>query len=548
MSVTSVVARAASPTTKPLNILWLTFEDSSPWLACYGDKTAPTPNIDRLAREGIRYSNAFATSPVCAPARHTLITGMYASQTGGLHHRNGKQGKDEAGEGGDKRARARKKWDVPVYDALPPAEVRCFPEYLRIAGYYATNNVKQDYQFTPPPTVWDASSNRAHYKNRADGQPFFAVFNCTFTHEGQVFPNAARRADVVKPADVPLPPYYPDTPLVRETLAKAYNNFVALDKWVGEKLDELEKSGEAENTIVFLFSDHGVGLPRGKRNSYDSGLRVPLIVRMPDKSRAGETDDRLVSFIDMAPTILSLVNVQPPAHLKGRPFLGAFKADPPTYAFATQDRMDGVMDGCRSATDGRFRYILNLMPELPHLPKVAYRESQPLMKDLHHLRDSDGGATPQQWQMVSTSKPREEFYDSQSDPHNVINLIDAPEHQNRIKAMRAAVEQWMKETADLGLVQPEEKMVKERIYPPDGVQPTTAAPQVKWQGSQATLTCETDGASIGYRRGSDGPWSVYVKPVDVARGETIEVVAHRIGYKRSEVSAITPPAPQVSSP
>jgi len=211
--VASVPAIAADAPAKPLNILWLTFEDSSPWLACYGDKTAPTPNIDRLAREGVRYTHAYATTPVCAPARHTLITGMYATQTGAMHMRNG--ARSEAGVAQNPDAYA----DIPLYEAVPPPQVRCFPEYLRAAGYYATNNVKQDYQFVAPPTVWDESSGRAHYRNRAAGQPFFAVFNCIYTHEGQTFPKAPKRADVVKPEDVPLPPYYPDTPLVRQTMA-----------------------------------------------------------------------------------------------------------------------------------------------------------------------------------------------------------------------------------------------------------------------------------------------------------------------------------------
>lgn len=515
---------AASSMDQPLNILWLTFEDSSPWLACYGDKTAPTPNIDRLASEGVRYSNAFATSPVCAPSRHTLITGMYASQTGGLHHRNRKGAKAAPGEFDER---------VPSYEAVPPPDVRCFPEYLRAAGYYATNNVKEDYQFVAPPTVWDESSKRAHYQNRAKGQPFFAVFNSTWTHESQVFPDAEHRSDIVKPEDVPVPPYYPDTPTVRRTLAQAYNNLVAFDGWVGEKLEELDQSGEAGRTVVFLFSDHGVGLPRGKRNSYDSGLRVPLIIRLPDRSRAGETDDGLVSFIDLPPTVLSLAGIRPPAHLPGRAFLGAFRADPAAYAFATQDRMDGVMDGVRSASDGRYRYILNLMPDLPHLPRVAYREKQPLMRDLNALKAS-GQATPQQWQIVSKEKPREEFYDSQSDPHNVTNLIDSPEHAERIKTMRAAVEVWMKETKDLGLVRPEARMVREKLWAPHAEQPVTATPRAIVKDNVLTVECETEGASIGYRRKGDEAWQVYTQPVRLEEAQAYEIVAHRIGFIPSD--------------
>ena len=519
-------ARAGEPPAKPLNILWLTVEDMSPWLGCYGDKTAPTPNVDRLAREGIRYTNAFATSPVCAPSRHTLITGMYASQTGALHMRNGSQSKEVLG------VNPRAYDEIPLYEAVPPPEVRCFSEILRAAGFYATNNVKQDYQFRAPVTAWDESSRRAHYENRVDGQPFFAVFNCTWTHESQGFPNAERRSNVVKPANVPIPPYYPDTYEVRQALAQTYNNIVAMDGWVGQKLDELEKAGLLDSTIIFFFSDHGVGLPRGKRNCYDSGLRVPLIVRFPDQRRAGETDDRLVSFLDFAPTVLSLVNIRPPAYMKGHPFLGAFKTDPPQYVFATQDRMDATQDTVRTASDGRYRYIRNLMPEVPHLPRTAYRENLTMMRDLHKLKES-GEAIPQQWQVVSKEKPKEEFYDSQADPHNVFNLIDAPEHQERIKKMRAALTDWMADIDDMGLILPESKLVREKLWPPDGQQPRTATPYATIRGGTLTIECETPGASIGYRKRGEPSWKVYTAPTEVDPAAAYEIIAHRIGYRPS---------------
>jgi N-sulfoglucosamine sulfohydrolase len=529
--VASARGFAADVPGKPLNILWLTFEDSSPWLACYGDKTAPTPNIDRLARESMRYTHAYATTPVCAPARHTLITGMYATQTGAMHMRNGTR--SEEGVARNPLAYA----DIPLYEAVPPPQVRCFPEYLRAGGYYATNNVKQDYQFVAPPTVWDESSNRAHYRNRAAGQPFFAVFNCTYTHEGQTFPRAPKRSDAVKPQDVPLPPYYPDTPLVRQTMAQTYNNIVALDAWVGERLAELEREGLLDSTIIFLFSDHGVGLPRGKRNSYDSGLRVPLIVRFPDGSRAGTTDERLISFLDFAPTVLSLTGMKIPDYLRGHPFLGPAKADPPPYVFSTQDRMDAFTDCVRSVSNGRYRFIRNLMPDRPHLAESAYRDHVPMMKDIHAMRPET--ATPAQWQMVSKTKPLEEFYDSQSDPHNVTNLIDAPEHAERIKTMRAALDAWTSETVDLGLIHPETKLVQEKLWPPDGKQPATADPKVTVTDGVLTITCATEGASIGWRKrgGDNASWRVYVEPVKVSGEQAYEAVAHRIGFKRSAIAA-----------
>ncbi|HEV2293887.1 MAG TPA: sulfatase [Tepidisphaeraceae bacterium] len=531
----ALLCMGAAPS-KSLNILWLSVEDMSPWLACYGDETAPTPNIDRLAREGVRYANAFATTPVCAPARHTIITGMYATSTGAMHMRNGSRSK--AGQRDNPSAYD----NIPLYEAVPPPQVRCFPEYLRAAGWYATNNAKTDYQFKPPPTVWDESSGKAHWRDRKEGLPFFAVFNCNFTHESRGFPDAQKRSDVVKSQDVKVPPYYPDTPTVRQTLAQTYNNIAAMDDWVGERLAELEKDALLDSTVVVFFSDHGVGLPRGKRAMYDSGLRVPLIVRFPDGKGAGTTDERLVSFIDWAPTTLSLAGIKPPAYMRGVPFLGPFVGAAPKYVFATADRMDATEDTIRAVTDGRYKYIRNFKPQIGHLPPLAYRDTLTMMCDIQALRES-GKATEAQWQIVSTSKPPEEFYDTQSDPHEVRNLINAPEHQSRIKELRAALNQWMAEKNDLGLIQPEAKLVKAKLWPPHGLQPTTATPSATFSPvgeGKATLTiaCETDGASIGYRREGERAWSVYVKPVVVDAGAEYEVVAHRIGFKPSPVEAV----------
>ena len=528
----SASAPASGPAAKPLNILWLSVEDMSPWLACYGDKTAPTPNIDRLAREGVRYANAFSTTPVCAPARHTIITGMYATSTGAMHMRNGSRSPANRERG----AYA----DIPIYEAVPPAGVRCFPEYLRMAGWYATNNVKTDYQFKPPATAWDESSGKAHWRNRKGGQPFFAVFNCTFTHESQAFPDAEQRADVVKPDDVKVPPYYPDTPTVRKTLAQTYNNIVAMDRWIGERLEEVEQAGLLHSTIVVFFSDHGVGLPRGKRAMYHSGIRVPLIVRFPDGKGAGTVDERLVSFIDWAPTTLSLAGIKPPPYMRGVPFLGQFAgAAAPKYVFATSDRMDATKDTIRGVTDGRYKYVRNFRPDVAHLARTAYRDNLDMMRDIEALR-AGGKATAEQWQIVSTSKPPEEFYDTQADPHEVRNVIDAAEHQSRVKEMREALERWMADTGDMGLIQPESKLVKEKLWPPDGEQPTTAEPRATIAPAgdgKATLSvaCETDGASIGYRRKGERSWSVYAGPTAVDGEGSYELIAHRIGYKPSPI-------------
>ncbi|MCA9299876.1 MAG: sulfatase, partial [Phycisphaerales bacterium] len=357
---------APDPDPRP-NIVWLVAEDMSPWIGCWGDDTVPTPNIDRLAAEGIRYTNAFATTPVCAPSRSALITGMYPTRIGSMHMRTGSRSSAATDRNPDAYG------DTPLYEAVPPEFVRCFPEILRTHGYHCTNASKTDYQFDAPPTVWDDSSGRAHWRSRPDGAPFFAVFNAGVTHESQAFPDANARPVVVTPEDVPLPPFYPDTPAARDAMARTYNNIAALDRWVGDRLDELEKAGLLQSTIVFFYTDHGVGLPRGKRDLYDTGVRIPLIVRFPDRRDAGTVEPRLVSFIDFGPTVLSLAGIEPDPRLDGRAFLGAFEGERRSFAFVHADRMDAVRDTKRGVSDGRYKYIRNLTPDRPLIGPNAYR-------------------------------------------------------------------------------------------------------------------------------------------------------------------------------
>jgi N-sulfoglucosamine sulfohydrolase len=529
------------------NVVWLTVEDMSPWIGPYGDATVPTPNLDRLAREGITYDNAFATSPVCAPARSSLITGMFCTRIGTMQMRNGNPSQAAVA----KNPAAYK--EIPGYEGLPPAFVRCFPEHLRAAGYYCTNNAKKDYQFKEPVTVWDQSGGKAHWKDRAAGQPFFAVFNHGGTHESQAFPGAKRRPRLVEPEAVPLPPFYPDTPAVRDAVARTYDNIAAMDAWVGEQLAELEAAGLLDDTIVIFFSDHGVGLPRGKRSCFDTGLRVPLIVRHPDGRDAGRRDRRVVSFVDFGPAVLSLTGIEPDPRLDGTPFLGEFASQRDDYrrghAYANADRFDAVYDRARSVSDGRFRYTKNFVTDLPYLVRNAYREQLPMMADLYRLEET-GPQRPEQWQLAARQRPAEEFYDSQADPWEVNNLIDAPEHQERIAALRRNLEAWIEATGDLGFVLPETRLVREKIWPPAGRQPTTPAAKIVdrafMEGERTmfrvTLSCTDPGASIGYRLGTSkkysGPWRVYTGPFEVPGDRRfIEVQTHRIGHEPTTTGA-----------
>ena len=508
------------------NIVWISVEDMSPWLACYGDDTVDTPHIDRLAQEGVRYTNAYANTPVCAPARSTLITGMYPTSIGAMHMRTGNPSRAALQRNPEAYA------GIPSYEAVPPPEVRCFPEFLRQAGYYCTNRSKQDYQFRAPVTVWDESSGKAHWRKREPGQPFFAVFNITGTHESGTFSAREQAPLGVDPQDVQVPPYYPDTPTVRADIARTYDNIAAMDVRVGKILGQLEKDELLDETIIVFFSDHGVGLPRGKRCVYDSGTRVPLIIRWPDGTGAGSVDDRLVGFIDFAPTMLSSAGVGVPQYMQGQVFAGDAAEDPSPYVFLHADRMDAETDRTRAITDGRFRYIRNDMPERPRIYPVAYAENIPMMKDIHALRAS-GSATPEQWQVVSATKPAEELYDTQTDPNEIYNLAEDPKYAGKIQELRAALNNWIEETGDLGMI-PEAEMVTSRLWAGAEKKPTTAMPEVaRASDGTVTISCPTDGASIGFREGDSGPWKIYSEPFLMQEGTALTVVAHRIGYAPS---------------
>jgi arylsulfatase A-like enzyme len=312
------------------NILWISLEDTTPRFGCYGDPIARTPHIDRLAASGRRFPNAFSTAGVCAPSRSAIITGMYQTSIGTHHMRTTHTNRYTP--------------EMPTpYSAVPPHYVKTFTEYLRAAGYYCTNNSKTDYQFPSPITAWDECSDEAHWRNRADGQPFFSVFNPTVTHESGMWPRDDRPL-ITDPSAVKLPPYLPDTPKAREALAHHYDNLAIADERVGQILGELRADGLAENTIVFLWSDHGEGLPRGKRWPYDAGIRIPLLVRWPGQLEPGSVCEDLVSLIDLGPTVLSLAGIELPSHLQGQPFLGP-RAIQREYVFATRDRYDESYEG-----------------------------------------------------------------------------------------------------------------------------------------------------------------------------------------------------------
>lgn len=425
---------AAQETGDRPNILWLTCEDMSPNIGPYGDTYATTPNLDRFATRGLRYLNAWSNAPVCAPARTVLISGMYGTSTGAEHMRS---------------------------QVRLPAGYKMYPQFLREAGYYCTNNAKEDYNLEKPGQVWDESSARAHWKNRKQGQPFFAVFNNTITHESQVRKRPHRL--VHDPAKAPLPAYHPDTPEVRRDWAQYYDNITTMDEEVGKRLQELQEAGLAENTIVFFYSDHGAGMPRSKRWPYNSGLQVPLIVHVPEKYRhlapkdyrAGGTTSRLVSFVDFAPTLLSLVGLKPAGYHQGHAFMGKLDTPPQRYAHGFRGRMDERVDLVRSVRDERYVYIRNYMPHRIYGQYLAYMFETPTTRVWKELYD--GGKLNAAQSHFWKRKPPEELYDLQADPYEVNNLAASREHREVLTRMRKAQQDQALKIRDLGFL-PEGEM------------------------------------------------------------------------------------------
>ena len=511
------------------NILWLVAEDLSPIIPPFGDNTVETPNLTRLANEGVRYTQVFSSSGVCAPSRAAIATGMYQNRIGAQHMRTTNIA-DFGVEG------------IIPYEAVPPPYVKMHSQYFREAGYYASNNAKEDYQFRKAITAWDDSSRSAHWRNRAEGQPFFSVFNFGITHESQVWTQAGNPLLVDDNLEVPVPPYLPDSEIGRKDIRRVYSNIVAMDRQVGEILDQLEEDGLLNSTIIFWYSDHGGPLPRQKRLLYDSGIHLPLIIRFPDQFRAGEIDDQLISFVDFKSTILSLAGIEPPNYVDGRAFLGVYANTPNrNYIHAAADRFDSEYDMIRAARDNQFKYLRNFYPEKPYYLPLTYREQMPVMQELLRMRDADQLNTTQaEW--FRTSKEEEELFDVVNDPYELNNIAADPSYAEKLAELRQELDSWMSYVDDKGLMSEVELI--ESMWP-NGVQPTTLSPNASKAGNDGaiTLRSETEGASIGYQVLNEGEelgatWQIYQNPLTINEGQRLLAIAHRIGFIPSATISI----------
>lgn len=511
------------------NILWLVAEDLSPIIPAYGDSTVSTPNIDRLAREGVKYTHFYSPSGVCAPSRAAIATGMYPTRIGAHHMRTGPWFRFTI------KDRAIANYSRTAYEAMPPPEVHMMSTYLRKKGYYCANNPKEDYQFRSEMTAWDESSFDAHWRNRDPDQPFFAIFNLDHTHESMIWRKANDSLRVPADLDVPVPPYLPETETALKDIRRLYSSIKEMDDRVGELLDELEAAGELENTIIFWYTDHGGPLPRQKRTVYESGIHVPMIIRFPQKQLAGEVDDQLLSFIDLKPTVLSMVGIKPPEYVDGKAWMGKYRHETSRkYLFASADRFDNETDKIRAAFDHRYKLIRYYNTNQPYYLPVKYRETMPIMKELLRLKE-EGKLSPEQAQWFRPTKDSIEFFDTTADPYELNNLADDPAYKEKINELRMVLDQWIREMDDKGMMSEEQYV--DSIWP-DGEQPVTKKPEVSITNESISLSTETEGASIGYQWAQStseltNRWDIYTGSFPVKTNDSLFVRAHRIGYRPS---------------
>ncbi len=529
------------------NILLLMAEDMSPRVGAFGDPVAVTPNLDRLAAEGISYTNVFTTAGVCAPSRAAIIMGMHQESFGAQHMRSNRKA-------------------LPYYP-VPPAEARAFPEMLRESGYHTQVTLKLDYQFsgtragTGPSSIWDQNDADTGFETQVS-QPFFAYLTYMETHESGIFERWAwpkgmphltaqlmhiwfhwNTEDEVEPEDVTVPPYYPDSPAIRTDIARHYNNIKTMDLRVGEVLDRLKEDGLEDNTIVVWTTDHGDALPRAKRELFDSGVHVPMIIRWPEKYRPagaepGSTSDRLISLMDLGPTFLSLANIKAPDTMHGKAFAGAYEQLPRDYVFAARDRIDRIPDRQRAVRDKRFKYIYSHNTSAGGF-RLAYRDIARGMQDLwRHLEEGRLDDIQMQW---FSERPAEMLFDTLNDPHEVNNLASDPAYGEVLQRLRDALAEHRRTVYDYSEEMSEEEMAAQ--FWPNGQQPVTATPDIMPGTDAITIVSDTDGASIEYRF-DEGSWQLYTAPVSAGSANRVEARAVRYGWATSEITGVMlSPAP-----
>ena len=507
------------------NILWIMTEDINPRLGCYGDEVAVTPNIDAMAAEGVMYTNAYATAGVCSPSRAAIITGMYQQSFGAQNHATNTDGYD--------------------YRTVPDEEIKAFPEILRANGYYTFTCTKLDYQYsafaakTGPFTIWDNDDAALElWEGNDSDKPFFGYINMMDTHESQMFRDPFE--DLIQPEEVEVPPYMVDSQETREEIAILYNDIYHMDMKVKEIRDRLEEDGLADDTIVIFAADNGGCLAKEKRELYDTGLHVPLVIYYPEKYRPddvtpGSVNENMVSYVDVAPSILSLAGIEEPNYMQGQVSFGYNTDEPREYIYAARDRLDECEDQQRAVRDSRYKYIYNYYPGTSDYLGVEFTLSLKTVQEL--VKGHEAGTLNEDQESWFEPRVEEELYDTKEDPYELNNLIDDEDYADVRERMRDAYKQWKEEVRDMSDEMTEREMIK--LFFPDGEQPVTETPSVQVEDAEdgnvkVTVTGNTAGSSLGYKDASETKWNLYTDSITVPKDSNLIFKAVRYGYKESD--------------
>lgn len=508
------------------NIICIVCEDISPMIGCFGDSISVTPNLDEFSKSAIRYTKMFSNIGVSAPSRYALITGRYPMADGANYMRT-------------TGAPDQKPKGIYPYSVIVSPDIKCYTELLRENGYYCTNNSKTDYQFEVPVTAWDECGNKAHWKNRPKGMPFFSIFNLFVTHESQIWIRTNKKLSV-EPNNIKVPPYYPDNDVVRHDMAVAYSNITEMDRQFKKLIDELEMSGEKDNTIIIWYSDNGGPLPFHKREIYDRGTHVPFMISFPDGYGAGSISEQLVAFVDIPATILSLAGIEIPKFMHGQAFLGKYKSiKERKYVFGGRDRMDECIDKQGYIRDKKYRYVRNYYPGTCNYLNVGYRLNMPMMKNIIEMH-KNGLLSSVQSSFFDVLRLQEEFYDLDKDPYELNNLINDTNYNSEIDRLRKEYEKCINKDMENWFI-PEVDNISKIL--PDGKQPKVIKPEFHINDGRIIIKSQTIGASINYRfiynNMKKSRWQIYSHPISIPENAIIEAVGARIGYGNSEISTLS---------
>lgn len=497
------ISQNKNPTeNKKYNIIWLVAEDQSPqFFPMYGDSSISLPNLESIAKESIVYDKAFANVPVCAPARSTIILGMYtiATATHNMRTYNSHLHEIEPSIG------------LVGYTPVMPKHTKEFPKYLRSEGYYCTNNSKEDYNMQISDGTWDESSSKATWRNRKEGQPFFSVFNFMECHESGIW-RFGKDSLFVDPKGIPVPPYFPDNDIIRHDLAVNYSNLKRIDDKIGTIINQLKEDGLYDDSYIFFYGDHGGPFPRHKRVLYDTGLEVPFFVKLPKdlmQDKGQTRNDDIISFIDLAPTVLSIAGIEKPDQMQGKAFLGSYIGPKDEYIYASSDRFDAIYDKSRAIRSKKYKYIRNYHPELPYAIPVEYREQMPMMKEWRRL-DSIGALSGSSALWMRKNKDPEEFYDLEVDPFELNNIINEANKKSVIDAHRSALDAWLEKCDDQGKFDERELISKWATLKEKTI---LKAPTISVESELIMAKNEGEYGNIVYKIENDSIWQVYSKPL-----------------------------------